>query len=126
MQTKYKYRFILVILVLGFHWPSKAFNPCDDNTFEGSMRCLALAKEGKVFAQSSMARKYVSGLGEIKLNIDFGYLWGYVVLLNNPNDLVMRMFLEGIEKDYMNPKQISKMRALARKCIESEFKTCPM
>jgi len=37
----------------------------------------------------------------------------------------MRMFLEGIEKDYMNPKQISKMRALARKCIESEFKTCP-
>ena len=114
------------MLVLGFHSPSKAFNPCDDNTFEGSMRCLALAKEGKVFAQSSMARKYVSGLGEIKRNIDFGYLWGYVVLLNNPNDLVMRMFLEGIEKDYMNPKQISKMRALARKCIESEFKTCPM
>ena len=126
MQTKYKYRFILVMLVLGFHWPSKAFNPCDDNTFEGSMRCLALAKEGKVFAQSSMARKYVSGLGEIKLNIDFGYLWGYVVLLNNPNDLVMRMLLEGIEKDYMNPKQISKMRTLAKKCIESEFKACPM
>ena len=126
MQTKYKYILILVMLVLGFHPPSKAFNPCDDNTFEGSMRCLALAKEGKVFAQSSMARKYVSGLGEIKLNIDLGYLWGYVVLLNNPNDLVMRMFLEGIEKDYMNPKQISKMRALARKCIESEFKTCPM
>ena len=114
------------MLVLGLHSPSKAFNPCDDNTFEGSMRCLALAKEGKVFAQSSMARKYISGLGEIKLNIDFGYLWGYVVLLNNPNDLVMRMFLAGIEKDYMNPKQISKMRALARKCIESEFKTCPM
>ena len=114
------------MLVLGFHSPSKAFNPCDDNTFVGSMRCLALAKEGKVFAQSSMARKYISGLGEIKLNIDFGYLWGYVVLLNNPNDLVMRMFLEGIEKDYMNPKQISKMRALARKCIESTFKTCPM
>ena len=126
MQTKYLYFLILVMLVLGFHLPSKAFNPCDDNTFEGSMRCLALAKEGKVFAQSSMARKYVSGLGEIKLNIDFGYLWGYVVLLNNPNDLVMRMFLEGIEKDYMNPKQISKMRALARKCIESKFKTCPM
>ena len=126
MQTKYKYRFILVILVLGFHWPSEAFNPCDDNTFEGSMRCLALAKEGKVFAQSSMARKYVSGLGEIKLNIDFGYLWGYVVLLNNPNDLVMRMLLEGIEKEYMNPKQISKMRAFAKKCIESEFKACPM
>ena len=126
MQTKYKYRFILVMLVLGFHWPSKAFNPCDDNTFEGSMRCLALAKEGKVFAQSSMARKYISGLGEIKLNIDFGYLWGYVVLLNNPNDLVMRMFLEGVEKDYMSSKQISKMRALARKCIESKFKTCPM
>jgi len=114
------------MLVLGFHWPSKAFNPCDDNTFEGSMRCLALAKEGKVFAQSSMARKYVSGLGEIKLNIDFGYLWGYVVLLNNPNDLVMRMLLEGIEKEYMNPKQISKMRAFAKKCIESEFKACPM
>ena len=126
MQTKYLYFLILVMVVLGFYSPSKAFNPCDDNTFEGSMRCLALAKEGKVFAQSSMARKYVSGLGEIKLNIDFGYLWGYVVLLNNPNDLVMRMFLEGIEKDYMNPKQISKMRALARKCIESEFKTCPM
>lgn len=126
MQTKYKYRFILVMLVLGFHWPSKAFNPCDDNTFEGSMRCLALAKEGKVFAQSSMARKYISGLGEIKPNIDLGYLWGYVVLLNNPNDLVMRMLLEGIEKDYMNPKQISKMRALAKKCIESEFKACPM
>ena len=126
MQTKYKYRFILVMLVLGFHWPSKAFNPCDDNTFEGSMRCLALAKEGKVFAQSSMARKYVSGLGEIKQNIDLGYLWGYVVLLNNPNDLVMRMLLEGIEKEYMNPKQISKMRALAKKCIESEFKACPM
>ena len=114
------------MVVLGFYSPSKAFNPCDDNTFEGSMRCLALAKEGKVFAQSSMARKYVSGLGEIKLNIDFGYLWGYVVLLNNPNDLVMRMLLEGIEKDYMNPKQISKMRALAKKCIESEFKACPM
>ena len=126
MQTKYLYFLILVMVVLGFYSPSKAFNPCDDNTFEGSMRCLALAKEGKVFAQSSMARKYVSGLGEIKLNIDFGYLWGYVVLLNNPNDLVMRMFLEGIEKDYMNPKQISKMRALARKCIKSEFKTCPM
>ena len=126
MQTKYLYFLILVMVVLGFYSPSKAFNPCDDNTFEGSMRCLALAKEGKVFAQSSMARKYVSGLGEIKRNIDFGYLWGYVVLLNNPNDLVMRMFLEGIEKDYMNPKQISKMRALARKCIESEFKTCPM
>ena len=114
------------MVVLGFYSPSKAFNPCDDNTFEGSMRCLALAKEGKVFAQSSMARKYVSGLGEIKQNIDLGYLWGYVVLLNNPNDLVMRMFLEGIEKDYMNPKQISKMRALAKKCIESEFKSCPM
>ena len=126
MQTKYKYFLILFMLVLGFHSPCKAFNPCDDNTFEGSMRCLALAKEGKVFAQSSMARKYISGLGEIKPNIDLGYLWGYVVLLNNPNDLVMRMFLEGIEKDYMNPKQISKMRALARKCIESEFKTCPM
>ena len=126
MQTKYLYFFILVVLGLGFHSPSKAFNPCDDNTFEGSMRCLALAKEGKVFAQSSMARKYISGLGEIKLNIDFGYLWGYVVLLNNPNDLVMRMFLEGVEKDYMSPKQISKMRALARKCIESKFKTCPM
>ena len=126
MQSKYLDFLILVMVVLGFYSPSKAFNPCDDNTFEGSMRCLALAKEGKVFAQSSMARKYISGLGEIKLNIDFGYLWGYVVLLNNPNDLVMRMFLEGIEKDYMNPKQISKMRALARKCIESEFKTCPM
>ena len=126
MQIKYLYFLILVMLVLGFHSPSKAFNPCDDNTFEGSMRCLALAKEGKVFAQSSMARKYVSGLGEIKLNIDFGYLWGYVVLLNNPNDLVMRMFLEGVEKEYMGPKQISKMRALARKCIESKFKTCPM
>ena len=98
------------MITLVFHSPSKAFNPCDDNTFEGSMRCLALAKEGKVFAQSSMARKYISGLGEIKRNIDFGYLWGYIVLLNNPNDLVMRMFLEGIEKDYMNPKQISKMR----------------
>ena len=126
MQTKYLYFLILVMLVLGLHSPSKAVNPCDDNTFEGSMRCLALAKEGKVFAQSSMARKYISGLGEIKLNIDFGYLWGYVVLLNNPNDLVMRMFLEGVEKDYMSPKQISKMRALARKCIESKFKTCPM
>ena len=126
MQTNYKYFLVLVMITLVFHSPCKAFNPCDDNTFEGSMRCLALAKEGKVFAQSSMARKYVSGLGEIKRNIDFGYLWGYVVLLNNPNDLVMRMFLEGIEKDYMNPKQISKMRALARKCIESEFKTCPM
>ena len=126
MQTKYLYFLILVMLVLGFHSPSKAFNPCDDNSFEGSMRCLALAKEGKVFAQSSMARKYVSGLGEIKLNIDFGYLWGYVVLLNNPNDRVMRMFLEGVEKDYMSPKQISKMQALARKCIKSEFKTCPM
>ncbi|MAI13894.1 MAG: hypothetical protein CMM15_07745 [Rhodospirillaceae bacterium] len=126
MQTKYKYFLILVLLVLSFQSPCKAFNPCDDNTFEGSMRCLALAKEGKVFAQSSMARKYISGLGEIKLNIDFGYLWGYVVLLNNPNDLVMRMFLEGVEKDYMSPKQISKMRALARKCIESKFKTCPM
>ena len=126
MQTKYKYFLILLTLVLGFHSPSKAFNPCDDNTFEGSMRCLALAKEGKMFAQSSMARKYISGLGEIKLNINFGYLWGYVVLLNNPNDLVMRMFLEGVEKDDMSPKQISKMRALARKCIESKFKTCPM
>ena len=126
MQTNYKYFLVLVMITLVFHLPSKAFNPCDDNTFEGSMRCLALAKEGKVFAQSSMARKYISGLGEIKRNIDFGYLWGYIVLLNNPNDLVMRMFLEGIEKDYMNPKQISKMRALARKCIESEFKTCPM
>lgn len=126
MQTKYKYFLILVLLVLSSQSPCKAFNPCDDNTFEGSMRCLALAKEGKVFAQSSMARKYISGLGEIKLNIDFGYLWGYVVLLNNPNDLVMRMFLEGVEKDYMSPKQISKMRALARKCIESKFKTCPM
>ena len=126
MQAKYKYFLILVVLGLGFHSPSKAFNPCDDNTFEGSMRCLALAKEGKVFAQSSMARKYISGLGEIKLNIDFGYLWGYVVLLNNPNDLVMRKFLEGVEKDYMSPKQTSKMRALARKCIESKFKTCPM
>ena len=126
MQTKYLYFLILVMLVLGFYSPSKAFNPCDDNTFEGSMRCLALAKEGKVFAQSSMARKYISGLGEIKPNIDLGYLWGYVVLLNNPNDLVMRMFLEGIEKDYMNPKQISKMRTLAKKCIESEFKACPM
>ena len=114
------------MIALVFHSPSKAFNPCDDNTFEGSMRCLALAKEGKVFAQSSMARKYISGLGEIKQNIDFGYLWGYVVLLNNPNDLVMRMLLEGIEKDYMNPKQISKMRTLAKKCIESEFKACPM
>ena len=114
------------MLVLGLHSPSKAFNPCDDNTFEGSMRCLALAKEGKVFAQSSMARKYISGLGEIKQKIDFGYLWGYVVLLNNPNDLVMRMFLEGVEKDYMSPKQISKMRAFARTCIESKFKTCPM
>ena len=126
MQTKYKYFLVLFTIALVFDSPSKAFNPCDDNTFEGSMRCLALAKEGKVFAQSSMARKYVSGLGEIKLNIDFGYLWGYVVLLNNPNDLVMRMLLEGIEKDYMNPKQISKMRALAKKCIESEFKACPM
>ena len=126
MQTKYKYFLILVMLVLGFQSSSKAFNPCDDNTFEGSMRCLALAKEGKVFAQSSMARKYISGLGEIKLNIDFGYLWGYVVLLNNPNDLVMRMFLEDVEKDHMSRKQISKMRALARKCIESKFKTCPM
>jgi len=126
MQTKYRYFLIVVMLVLGLHSPSKAFNPCDDNTLEGSMRCLALAKEGKVFAQSSMARKYISGLGEIKLNIDFGYLWGYVVLLNNPNDLVMRMFLEGVEKNYMSPKQISKMRALARKCIESKFKTCPM
>ena len=114
------------MIALVFHSPSKAFNPCDDNTFEGSMRCLALAKEGKVFAQSSMARKYVSGLGEIKQNIDLGYLWGYVVLLNNPNDLVMRMLLEGIEKEYMNPKQISKMRAFAKKCIESEFKACPM
>ena len=126
MQTKYKYFLILVVLGLGFHSSSKAFNPCDDNTFEGSMRCLALAKEGKVFAQSSMARKYISGLGEIKPNIDLGYLWGSVVLLNNPNDLVMRMFLEGVEKNYMSPKQISKMRALARKCIESKFKTCPM
>ena len=126
MQTKYKYFLILVMLVLGFHSPSKAFNPCDDNTFEGSMRCLALAKEGKVFAQSSMARKYISGLGEIKRNIDFGYLWGYIVLLNNPNDLVMRMLLEGIEKDYMYPKQISKMRALARKCVETDFKSCPV
>ncbi len=126
MQTKYKYFLVLFTIALVFDSPSKAFNPCDDNTFEGSMRCLALAKEGKVFAQSSMARKYVSGLGEIKQNIDFGYLWGYVVLLNNPNDLVMRMFLEGVEKDYMSPKQISKMRALARKCIESKFKTCPM
>ena len=126
MQTKYKYFLVLFTIALVFDSPSKAFNPCDDNTFEGSMRCLALAKEGKVFAQSSMARKYVSGLGEIKQNIDFGYLWGYVVFLKNPNDLVMRMFLEGIEEDYMNPKQISKMRALARKCIESEFKSCPM
>ena len=126
MQTKYKYFLILVVLGLGFHSPSKAFNPCDDNTFEGSMRCLALAKEGKVFAQSSMARKYISGLGEIKVNIDFGYLWGYVVLLNNPNDRVMRLFLEGVVKDYMRPKQISKMRALAKKCIEREFKACPM
>ena len=126
MQTKYRYFLILVMLVLGLHSPSEAFNPCDDNALEGSMRCLALAKEGKVFAQSSMARKYISGLGEIKVNIDFGYLWGYVVLLNNPNDLVMRMFLEGVEKNYMSPKQISKMRALARKCIESKFKTCPM
>ena len=126
MHTIYTYFLVLVMILLSFQSPSKAFNPCDDNTFEGSMRCLTLAKEGKVFAQSSMARKYISGLGEIKLNIDFGYLWGYVVLLNNPNDLVMRMFLEGVEKDHMSPKQISKMRALARKCIESKFKTCPM
>ena len=126
MQTKYKYFFILVTLVLCFHSPSKAFNPCNDNTFEGSMRCLALAKEGKVFAQSSMVRKYISGLGEIKRNIDFGYLWGYIVLLNNPNDLIMRMLLEGIEKDYMTLKQISKMRALARKCVETDFKSCPV
>lgn len=114
------------MILFGFQSPSKAFNPCDDNTFEGSMRCLTLAKEGKVFAQSSMARKYISGLGEIKLNIDFGYLWGYIVLLNNPNDLAMRMLLEGIEKDYMNSKQISKMRTLARKCLQTEFKSCPM
>jgi len=114
------------MILLGFQSPSKAFNPCDDNTFEGSMRCLTLAKEGKVFAQSSMARKYISGLGEIRLNIDFGYLWGYIVLLKNPNDLAMRMLLEGIEKDYMNSKQISKMRTLARKCLETEFKSCPM
>ena len=114
------------MLVLGFQSSSKAFNPCDDNTFEGSMRCLALAKEGKVFAQSSMVRKYISGLGKIKRNIDFGYLWGYIVLLNNPNDLIMRMLLEGIEKDYMTLKQISKMRALARKCVETDFKSCPV
>ena len=126
MQTKYKYFLILVMLVLGFQSSSKAFNPCDDNTFEGSMRCLALAKEGKVFAQSSMVRKYISGLGKIKRNIDFGYLWGYIVLLNNPNDLIMRMLLEGIEKDYMTLKQISKMRALARKCVETDFKSCPV
>lgn len=126
MQTIYKYFLVLVMILLGFQSPSKAFNPCDDNTFEGSMRCLTLAKEGKVFAQSSMARKYISGLGEIKLNIDFGYLWGYIVLLKNPNDLAMRMLLEGIEKDYMNSKQISKMRTLARKCLETEFKSCPM
>lgn len=126
MQTIYKYFLVLVMILLGFQSPSKAFNPCDDNTFEGSMRCLTLAKEGKVFAQSSMARKYISGLGEIRLNIDFGYLWGYIVLLKNPNDLAMRMLLEGIEKDYMNSKQISKMRTLARKCLETEFKSCPM
>lgn len=126
MQTIYKYFLVLVMILLGCQSPSKAFNPCDDNTFEGSMRCLTLAKEGKVFAQSSMARKYISGLGEIKLNIDFGYLWGYIVLLKNPNDLAMRMLLEGIEKDYMNSKQISKMRTLARKCLETEFKSCPM
>ena len=126
MQTIYRYLLVLVMILLGFQSPSKAFNPCDDNTFEGSMRCLTLAKEGKVSAQSSMARKYISGLGEIKLNIDFGYLWGYIVLLKNPNDLAMRMLLEGIEKDYMNSKQISKMRTLARKCLETEFKSCPM
>ena len=126
MHTIYTYFLVLVMILLGFQSPSKAFNPCDDNTFEGSMRCLTLAKEGKVFAQSSMARKYISGLGEIKLNIDFGYLWGYIVLLKNPNDLAMRMLLEGIEKDYMNSKQISKMRTLARKCLETEFKSCPM
>ena len=126
MQTIYRYFLVLVMILLGFQSPSKAFNPCDDNTFEGSMRCLTLAKEGKVFAQSSMARKYISGLGEIRLNIDFGYLWGYIVLLKNPNDLAMRMLLEGIEKDYMNSKQISKMRTLARKCLETEFKSCPM
>jgi len=126
MHTIYTYFLVLVMILLSFQSPSKAFNPCDDNTFEGSMRCLTLAKEGKVFAQSSMARKYISGLGEIKLNIDFGYLWGYIVLLKNPNDLAMRMLLEGIEKDYMNSKQISKMRTLARKCLETEFKSCPM
>jgi len=126
MQTIYKYFLVLVMILLGFQSPSKAFNPCDDNTFEGSMRCLTLAKEGKVFAQSSMARKYISGLGEIKLNIDFGYLWGYIVLLKNPNDLAIRMLLDGIEKDYMNSKKISKMRTLARKCLETEFKSCPM
>ena len=126
MHTIYTYFLVLVMILLSFQSPSKAFNPCDDNTFEGSMRCLTLAKEGKVSAQSSMARKYISGLGEIKLNIDFGYLWGYIVLLKNPNDLAMRMLLEGIEKDYMNSKQISKMRTLARKCLETEFKSCPM
>jgi len=126
MQTKSKYFLLVVIILMSFNSPLRAFNPCDDNTFEGSMRCLKLAKEGKVFAQSSMARKYISGLGEIKLNIDFGYLWGYIVLLKNPNDLAMRMLLEAIEKDYMKPKQISKVRALARKCIETEFKNCPM
>tara|TARA_B100000989_G_C19325624_1_gene378629 strand:- start:20 stop:400 length:381 start_codon:yes stop_codon:yes gene_type:complete len=126
MQTIYKHFLVLVMILLGFQSPSKAFNPCDDNTFEGSMRCLTLAKEGKVFAQSSMARKYISGLGEIKLNIDFGYLWGYIVLLKNPNDLAIRMLLDGIEKDYMNSKKISKMRTLARKCLETEFKSCPM
>ena len=125
MRRKICLIFFSITTLILFQLPVKAFNPCDDNSLEGSTRCLKLAKQGKTVAQASMARKYTSGLGGIKANIDLGYMWGYIVVLKKPDDFAIRVLLDGLEKNYMNSKKISEIRRLAKICIRSEFKNCP-
>ena len=101
------------------------FNPCDDNTREGSLRCIKLAKQGKHFAQISMTKKYATGLGEVKRNLLLAYVWAFIAKKKNPQDIAAKQFLRGLKKGHLSRGEIVNGERLAKLCMTSNYANCP-
>ena len=115
----------LTLIIIIMSNSAHGFNPCDDNTLEGSLRCLKLAKQGKHFAQISMARKYASGLGEVNRNLLLAHRWAFIAKSKNPQDIAVGQFLSGLQKSYLSRAQVIESERLAKICMASNYKNCP-